>query len=99
MYNIYIYIYIFSSGAPSSDPQHPDYVPSVFNFKEKALEEGEKKIKRYERNIKRVKHDSLNRNLGPNNSKLVIKKKKKNYYFSINTSPSWNFTKELSQIL
>ena len=96
MYNIYIYIYIFSSGAPSSDPQHPDYVPSVFNFKEKALEEGEKKIKRYERNIKRVKHDSLNRNLGTNNSKLVIKKKKKNYYFSISTSPSW---KELSQIL
>ena len=58
-------------------------MPSVFNFKEKALEEGEKKIRRYERNIKRVKHDSLNRNLGTSNSKLVIKKKKKISIFSL----------------
>ena len=42
-------------GRPSSDPTHPDFIPSVFKFKAADDRSKEKKIERYETAQKRMK--------------------------------------------
>jgi hypothetical protein len=60
MEKYYILHFLFSpSGKPSPDPQHPDYVPSIFSYNDKCTtEQGKKKLLRYERTAKRMKHDT-----------------------------------------
>ena len=57
--NIWLYFSFLSSGKPSPDPQHPDYVPSIFSFKHKSIKEGQKKLIRYERSVKRKRYESV----------------------------------------
>ena len=69
----FFFFFFYILGKPSDDPQHPDYVPSIFCFKPNAIEEAKKKLKRYERNAKRARHDlTFSRNLGTDNGKFVI---------------------------
>ena len=53
---IYIYIYIYFcvlSDERSKDPNHPDYVPSVFSFKKNAGKKKEDSFNQFEQFTKR----------------------------------------------
>lgn len=53
-YILPLIIYLSNSGRPSTDPLHPDYVPSIFSFKRG----NPSSVDRYERHAKRVKTDA-----------------------------------------
>ena len=46
------------SGRPSADPNHPDFVPNVFQFKKIDEKKSSMQLRRYENAKKRAKYEN-----------------------------------------